>query len=190
MKSKTSRAAASGNDTRTVLDSIRRIVRALRVSSRAAEKNVGLSGAQVFILQQLASVDALSVNDVAARTFTHQSTVSEVVQRLVEKKLVERRQSKQDGRRAELSLTPAGAAHLRKLSGVRGAKSGDELFQHRLIAALEKIDASRRTQLAALLRELVQHAGIAGETPEMFFADERGASGASAKKRRKRSVSI
>ena len=186
MKTKSTRAAASGNDTRQILDSIRRIVRALRVSSRAAEKNVGLSGAQVFILQQLATVDALSVNDVAARTFTHQSTVSEVVQRLVDKELVERRQSKQDGRRAELSLTAAGATHLKKLSGGQGAKTG-ELFQHRLIAALGKMDASRRGQLSALLQELVEHAGIAGEMPEMFFADERGAS---AKKRRKRNGAV
>src|SRR5471030_1999964 len=151
------KTSSASSDARSVLDSIRRIVRALRVSSRAAEKNVGLSGAQVFILQQLAHAETLSVNDVAARTFTHQSTVSEVVQRLVDKKLVERRQSKQDGRRAELSLTAAGAAHLKKLSGGQGAKSG-ELFQLRLIAALGKMTAPRRAQLSALLQELVDHA--------------------------------
>jgi hypothetical protein len=45
--------ATTSSDIRIVLDSIRRIVQALRVSSRAAEKTVGLSGAQLFLLQQL-----------------------------------------------------------------------------------------------------------------------------------------
>ena len=36
------------------MNGIRRIVRALRLSSRAAEKALGVSGAQLFVLQQLA----------------------------------------------------------------------------------------------------------------------------------------
>ena len=36
------------------MNAVRRIVRALRVSSRASEKALGVSGAQLFVLQQLA----------------------------------------------------------------------------------------------------------------------------------------
>src|SRR4051812_12400160 len=41
-------------DIQVVMDSIRRIVRLLRVSARASERLVGISGAQLFVLQQLA----------------------------------------------------------------------------------------------------------------------------------------
>jgi DNA-binding MarR family transcriptional regulator len=58
-----------------VVDDIRRIVAALRASSRGAERAVGVTGAQLFVLQVLAREQALSVNELAERTRTHQSTV-------------------------------------------------------------------------------------------------------------------
>ena len=44
-----------------------RIVQALRESSRLAEQQVGLSGAQLFVLQRLAEAPGVSVNELAAR---------------------------------------------------------------------------------------------------------------------------
>src|SRR5665213_199086 len=76
-----------GNEIREILDSIRRIVRLLRVSSREAEREVGLSGAQLFVLRTLSEHKFLSVNELAERTHTHQSSVSVVVQVLVDKGL-------------------------------------------------------------------------------------------------------
>ena len=72
-------------EVQAVLDGVRRIVHALRASSRRAEQDYGLSGAQLFVLQRLADAPALSVNELAARTHTHQSSVSTVVAKLVEK---------------------------------------------------------------------------------------------------------
>jgi hypothetical protein len=40
---------ASDEPVRVVLDCVRRIVRALRDSSREAERRVGISGAQLFV---------------------------------------------------------------------------------------------------------------------------------------------
>ena len=40
-------------DVRAVLDGVRRIVQSLRESSRWAEKYLGMTGAQLFVLQQL-----------------------------------------------------------------------------------------------------------------------------------------
>src|SRR5213595_876038 len=64
---------------REVLDAVRRIVRWLRVSSRAAERDVGLSAAQLFVLSRLNDEAAMSLNDLAQRTLTHQSSASVVV---------------------------------------------------------------------------------------------------------------
>jgi DNA-binding MarR family transcriptional regulator len=148
--------------TRVALDCIRRIVQVLRTSSRAAEQDVGLSGAQLFVLQRLAAELSLSVNELAARTLTHQSSVSVVVQRLVARGLVARTVSPEDARRAELSLTPRGRALLRRAPSAA---------QDRLIAALQRLPSVERRDLARALRRLLQAMGEAEPNPPMFFED-------------------
>ena len=102
-------------DARAVLDAIRRIVRLLRQSARAAERRTGMSAAQLFVFQQLRSAGgALTPGELAERTLTHQSSVSVVARRLVDGGLVKRQRSPADGRRVELSLTPAGRAAVRR----------------------------------------------------------------------------
>src|SRR5436190_7860869 len=96
------------DETRTVLDGVRRIVRTLHESSRASEKAVGLSGAQLFVLQTLADLPGASLNALAERTHTHQSSVSTVVSRLVERGLVLRAPAAADARRLELRLSAEG----------------------------------------------------------------------------------
>jgi DNA-binding MarR family transcriptional regulator len=145
-----------------VLDAIRQIVQGLRVSSRHAETEFGLSAAQLFVLQKLAESDATSINELAARTLTHQSSVSVVVQKLVDRGLVMRSAAESDARRMNLSLTPAG----RRLIGRSPLAT-----QNSLIAAIERCSAKQRRQLAGLLETLASDA--AGDTtpPPMFFED-------------------
>src|SRR3954463_14128091 len=95
-------------DSQAVLDGVRRIVQALRESSRAAERRVGLTGAQLFVLQTVAANPGISLNALAARTRTHQSSVSTVVTRLVSRGLIRRTRSAGDGRTLELSLSASG----------------------------------------------------------------------------------
>ncbi|MBV9109466.1 MAG: MarR family transcriptional regulator, partial [Gemmatimonadetes bacterium] len=90
------------------MDSLRALVRALRISTRAVEKEIGISGAQLFVLQQLRDAPARSVNELADRTSTHQSSVSTVVSRLVERGLARREASAEDARRMEISITERG----------------------------------------------------------------------------------
>jgi DNA-binding MarR family transcriptional regulator len=147
-----------------VLDDLRRIVRALRTSSRAAEHELGVSGAQLFVLQSLALSPGLSLNELAARTRTHQSTVSVVVKRLVTAGLVKRATSSADGRRIELAPTPAGRALLRRSPGAA---------QERLIDGIERLPATQRRGLAAALRQLVAAMQLEDEAPRMFFEDDK-----------------
>jgi DNA-binding MarR family transcriptional regulator len=157
------------HDARSILDSIRRIVQALRVSGRDAEKRVGLSGAQLFVLQKLSGSKALSLNELAHRTLTHQSSVSVVAQRLVERGLVASRTSRQDGRRIELSLTAAGRKALAK---------SPEAAQDQLIAALARMPRRNRKQLANLLEQLVSATGMSQELPGLFFEESAATKGA------------
>ncbi len=151
-------------DTRRVLDAIRRIVRILRLSAAEAERQVGLSAAQLFVLQKLGSGQGISVNELAERTHTHQSSVSVVVQRLVEKKLVRRRRSAIDGRRAEVSITAAGMSKL---------QNAPAAAQNILIDALHRMSRTNQKHLAKLLEQLTTGAGASKEPPSLFFEDEQ-----------------
>lgn len=149
---------------RAVLDSLRRIVRTLRLTAREAERNAGISGAQLFVLQALAEASAASLNDLAERTLTDQSSVSVVVKRLADKKLVTRKASTEDARRIELSLTAPGRRLLARCP---------EPTQARLVAALRRLDASELAALSVGLTALMREMGIAETSPaRMFFEEE------------------
>ncbi|HEX5107262.1 MAG TPA: MarR family transcriptional regulator [Vicinamibacterales bacterium] len=158
MGSNTSGAGA----TQTALDAIRRIVQSLRESSRWSERHVGLSGAQRFVLQKLADAPGISINELAARTHTHQSSVSTVVTRLVQDGLVRRAPSGSDGRSVTLSLSARGR---------RAAERSPDVPQERLIRAIEQLTATRRRQLAAALTEVAKAMDSAGHAPAMFFEE-------------------
>ncbi len=153
----------SAADTVAVTDSLRRIVRALRESSRAAEESLGVSGAQLFALQVLSRTPGLSLNELAERTRTHQSTVSVVAKRLVDRGLVRRRTSAEDGRRVELAVTKRGEALLER---------APYAAQERLISGIERLPAKDRSALASALHRLVQEMAAEEAEPTMFFEDD------------------
>jgi DNA-binding MarR family transcriptional regulator len=156
-----------------VLDDFRRIVRALRQSSRAAQQRLGVTGAQLFVLKTL-SAQSLSMNELAVRTRTHQSTVSVVVKRLVARGLVSRAVSHSDARIVELTVTKRGRALL---------EHAPSAAQEKLIEGIERLSAMERRVLAKALHRLIDAMQLTDEAPEMFFEEESPP----AKSRRKRS---
>ena len=158
----TGAAVPPPDEVRQILNSLRQIVRSLRVSSRAAEQRVGLSGAQLFVLQCLARRSPCSVNELAARTATDQSSVSVVVSRLVALGHVRRTTSKTDRRRVDLSLSRSGRALL---------ESAPEAVQDRLIAALDQLPKTELKQLSRLLGKVVLGTGAADQVPSLFFEE-------------------
>jgi DNA-binding MarR family transcriptional regulator len=148
--------------TRDVLDAIRRIVQALRESSRLAESRVGLSGAQLFVLRAAAEWPGLSLNDLAERTRTHQSSVSAVVTRLAREGLVLKRTAETDARRVEVRLSPSGRRRLDR---------APQTAQERLIASIDAMPSIERARLAATLDGLVRGMAIPRKRPEMFFEE-------------------
>lgn len=147
------------------VDSIRRIVHALRRSARRAEARAGVTGAQLFVLQTLAEQPAGSLNELADRTLTHQSTVSVVVDRLVRRGLVLKRRAGADARRIELRLSARGRAVVGRAPAA---------VQSRLIAGLRALPPGEVGELARLLRRLVAEMGVAREPAPMFFDEGDG----------------
>ncbi|AUX20057.1 MarR family transcriptional regulator [Sorangium cellulosum] len=157
------------------MDALRAIVQRLRVASRACERQLGLSSAQLFVLQQLDQAAASSISDLARRTLTHQSSVSVVVTRLAERGLVTRRASPEDARRTEIALTPAGRALLRR---------APRTVQAELVAAMDRLPAAERRGLARSLTALARAIGAGHEAPPLFFEGEDARSGAVARQER------
>ena len=155
----------SDEEDRIVLDSVRRIVQLLRRSAIASERQIGLSTAQLFVLHKLAGEQTLSVGELAERTLTSQSSVSEVVQKLVVAGFVDRVRSKRDGRSVELSLTEQGRKVL---------ESAPVAPQDYLLAGLKRMPPRDRKQLARLLGRLVKETGMVNVTilPKMLFEDD------------------
>ena len=148
--------------TTTAMNAVRSIVRALRVSSRMIEGRMGISGAQLFVLQQLAERPAHSLNDLAERTATHQSSVSVVVRRLVDHGYVSRTTSDIDRRRVELALTDKGRQVL------TGAPT---TVQVKLLRGARTLTGEQRKALAELLQSWVRAAGIEDPAPPLLGED-------------------
>ena len=145
------------------MDSLRRIVRALRASSVVAERDLGLPSAQLFSLRQITRHPGDSLSDLAARTRTTQSAVSEVVARLVERGLVERRTAPDDRRRANLVPTTAGRAIL---------VSAPDTAQEQLVAGFTMLSPEQQESLVGSLEEWIRVSQLNGVPPTMFFEPE------------------
>lgn len=161
------RAGSAGTTTtrsemEEVFNAIRALVHTLHGASRTTERKLGVTSAQLFVLTQLRNDPSLSINELAERTMTHQSTVSVVVRRLVSRKLVHKVRAAEDGRRVELSLTPRGTALLRR---------APEPVQVRLAQAIETLSPADRRALARALGRLVGAIGtVTAHVPMLFEA--------------------
>jgi DNA-binding MarR family transcriptional regulator len=153
--------AAPEPDVRKALDAFRHIVQALR-GGREGGQRTGLSSAQLFALQQIGDHPNASVNEIAALTFTHQSSVSVVIQRLVRRRLVAKVPSSDDRRRHRLALTVKGRRLLRR---------APTAVQEHLIAAIAALPAADRRVLARALGEIARLVTPhdAAPHPPMFF---------------------
>jgi DNA-binding MarR family transcriptional regulator len=164
------------SDTQRILDSVRKLVRMLRLADRAAQRDVGLSGAQLFVLQELGKTPALSLNDLAARTRTDQSSVSVVVTRLVEAGLVSRERDTRDARRLVLTLTKGGRTLLQKAPPVA---------QEQMIRSFESLAPADRRRFADLFEAILADLGADEGAAPMLFEEGRTRRTSAASSRRK-----
>ena len=145
------------------LRSLRRLVRTLRSSATGVERTTGLSTAQIFVLQLLDDAHADSMNALAERTMTDQSSVSVVVARLEARGLVRRHPSPLDGRRTAVSITELG----------RQALGGaPPTVQARLTNALRQLSPDDLRDFGRGLTQVVTLVGAADEPATLLFEDD------------------
>ena len=138
-------AIRSAPDKSVIVDSIRSIAQELRATGKPVDERLGVTAAQLEVLRALDGGRAWSVNDLAERTFTHQSTVSSIIAKLAEGGLISRASARDDARRQAITITTAGRGVLRR---------APESSEDRLLAALRGMNKDELRGLASCLEKL------------------------------------
>jgi len=128
------------------LQKFRIIIGAVRQHSQALEAACGISGAQVWVLANIADAPDITVSQLSQALSVHVSTASNLLDKLARAGLVERIRNEEDRRVVRLRLTEAGSDILarapRPLTGL-------------IVDALEKMPSDALTRLDSELSSLI-----------------------------------
>lgn len=100
-----------------VLKKFRIIYGSVRQHFRDVEKTCGVSGSQLWIMQEIANTAGIGVSELAERLSIHQSTCSQLVEKLVARKLIIKERSSEDQRRVGLRLSDAATKLIKNAPG-------------------------------------------------------------------------
>jgi len=90
---------------RDMLVSLRKITQAITLHSRDLSRRYGLTGPQLTILSEIANHQTLSVTELARYISLSQATVTDILNRLEKRGLVERTRDSADRRRVLIRIT-------------------------------------------------------------------------------------
>ena len=128
------------------LQNMRVVMRAAQRHSTQIEKQCGVSGAQLWVMQELFEQPGLRLGALAGKMSIHQTTASNLVDALVKKSYVNKARDQPDQRVVTLTLTEAGQAVLAQApQPARGLLPG----------ALSRLDGASLDQLNAGLAALL-----------------------------------
>lgn len=129
------------------LQRLRIVIRAAQRHSLWIEKQCGVNGAQLWIMQELAEVPGLRVGQITARLAIAQTTTSNLLEGLVRKGYVVKTRDQEDARVVKLALSDAGRALL---------DAAPKPARGLLPEALAKLDAAGLASLNAGLQGLLE----------------------------------
>lgn len=136
-----------------MLRSLRRIIRQVSAHSRSLSSASGVTVPQMLCMRAIAEIGATDPSaEVTSRAVSQSvqlspSTVSGVMERLVQAGLVLRERSTKDRRRVHLSLTPAGEDTL---------SAAPNPLQERFLSRLQALPESEQAQLLEALERVVE----------------------------------
>lgn len=96
-----------------LLVAIRRVIRAIDLRSKKLSKDVGITGPQLLVLQELKADPGITAKRVSDLVNLSQATVTSILDRLENKSLISRVRSESDRRRIALYLTETGEQTLK-----------------------------------------------------------------------------
>ena len=132
-----------------VVKQFRAVVQAMHRHYRYVERKCGVSGAHVWALAEIAEAPGIKVSDLARALAVHQSTASNLVDKLEQAGFLVRQRRREDWRVVRLSVTAAGRRLLARAPRPLPGPLQDALLR----LPLSRL-ASLETELAALLRQM------------------------------------
>ena len=137
-----------------ILKQLRVVIRAAQQHSLWIEKQCGVNGAQLWLLQELYEENDLRVGELAHRLAVHQTTTSNLIDALDKRSLVKKTRDPNDQRAVRVSLTDDGVALLLKApKPARGL----------LPEALRSLDETSLSHLHFGLKGLIQSIEVVDE---------------------------
>lgn len=92
-----------------VLQQFRFIFKSAKKHFQWVEEETGISGSQLWALAQIAAAPGLRVTELARALAIHQTTASNLVDKLAQRRLIRRERKREDQRVVQLTLTRRGA---------------------------------------------------------------------------------
>ncbi|MBS0324598.1 MAG: winged helix-turn-helix transcriptional regulator [Proteobacteria bacterium] len=89
----------------------------MRVHFRQIEERCGVTGSQLWVLREVAHRPGIGVSELAERLSIHQSTCSQLVEKLAMRGYLTKERSREDQRRVGLVLQPEAVRLLKKAPG-------------------------------------------------------------------------
>jgi DNA-binding MarR family transcriptional regulator len=138
----------SGDQLLNVIRNLRLAFRIIRDYSRWVERQCGVSATQLWTLKEIASQPGIRTSNLSQALSLHQSTTSNLLDKLEARGLIKRQRGGSDQREVRISLTDPGQQLLERAPGPREGLLHDALS--RMPApALHELDRG----LAALLQQ-------------------------------------
>ena len=128
------------------LQGLRVVMRAAQRHSMQIEKQCGVSGAQLWVMQEIWEQPGLRMGELAARMSIHQTTASNLVDALVKKSHLRKARDQPDQRVVTLHLTDTGQAVI---------SAAPQPARGLLPGALARLDGASLAQLNAGLAALL-----------------------------------
>ncbi|BAZ92657.1 hypothetical protein TspCOW1_24880 [Thiohalobacter sp. COW1] len=138
--------AGQDREIRSIIQQLRIVYRAMQEHSRWVERQCGVSAAQLWALWEMHKRPGMRVSELSRSLSLHQSTTSNMLDKLEKKGLIERRRGGPDQRVVKVYLTAAGAAIV---------KQAPQPAQGTISDALLRLPEQRLAQLDQGLQAMV-----------------------------------
>ncbi|GGL93732.1 MarR family winged helix-turn-helix transcriptional regulator [Pseudooceanicola nanhaiensis] len=129
------------------LIALRRILRATELYGRRLAKEAGMTAVQFRVLQIIAENGHATPTAIANRMGVTQATMTALINKLVERQLVERRRSETDRRQTNVCITPRGTEAVDDAPDplqqryVKNFEALEDWEQAMIVASLERVAA-------------------------------------------------
>jgi len=115
-----------------VFKKLRHALRLAKSKADTTQKRALASNAQIWVLHEIGQQPGIKVTDLALATALHQSTISNLIEKLKQRQLVRHKRDSIDGRVVHLYLTAAGE---------RAVASGPSAPRNDLLSTLRRLSA-------------------------------------------------